>query len=291
MGAYWFHGTMFEGDQTKYGELFVNGDKFNKPSQQLNEQVVNMGIDRFIVAPGQVMVDTCIPLSRSPSPLEDCTSYIKKGCTLLLVQQFIYTNRHYRMEYEQLVKKMSDLAIDFMIVPRISSHVLQPEMIRFYARQKSPFIIVSVENLEDLQDIPWGWMVQAQCNRRIPFTYSVKKRRNSEMNYERFWTNICTKYGIIKLTNPIKDGLLTLNNIKDTGIYPYKGALTDSAFADYNLYERNVDELVDEGGYFLYHDAIPNVTVMRGQLLQINQKLESLTKGIHFKSSIYKHFV
>ncbi len=122
-------------------------------------------------------------------------------------------------------------------------------------------------------------------------TYSVKNRRNSEMNNERFWTNLINNYGIIGLSQPIGEERLTFQNLKDSGIYPYKGTLRAGAYADYNLYEKISNDLIDEEGFFLYDEAVPVATVMRGYLTQIRQIAEPYCTGIFFKSSIYKHFV
>ncbi|GGF09451.1 hypothetical protein GCM10010954_04870 [Halobacillus andaensis] len=290
MRAHWFHGTIYEDSHSFYGELFVDHDKFKDPSEAYGH-ILNVNVNKFIIAPGHVMLDTSFPLSRSPSHVSQCYEYMKKGCTLLLIQLFIYTRKHFKKEYEQMQNFLKDLPLDYMIVPRISSHVLHPEMIRYFALEKAPFIIVHAESTEQLEDVAWGWIAQAQSHRRIPLTYSVKNSRNSEMNNERFWTTLTHNYGIIKLSQPITNGRLTLQNMKDTGIYPYKGTLRTHAYADYNLYEKTSIELIDEEENFLYHEPVPAITVMRGRPIQVQQKVEPNTKGIFFKSSIYKHFV
>ncbi|WP_173916304.1 hypothetical protein [Halobacillus sp. Marseille-Q1614] len=250
-----------------------------------------MNVDQFVVTPGYVLLDKAEPVSRSPSPEDLCADYIRRGCTLLLVQPPVCSNNYYRQEYECLLEKLKGLPVDFMVVPSVDSQVLHAGMVRYFAREKCPFIIVETEDMDALEDVAWGWISQAQCYKRIPLTFNVKNRRNTETNCERLWVNLCDNYGIIRLTDTIEDGALTLKNLKDSGIYPYKGALSSQAYADYNLYRRNQEELVDEDGYFLYHEAVPSVTVMRGELLQTDQIIETNTSGRHMTSSIYQHFV
>ncbi|MCP3025864.1 hypothetical protein [Halobacillus sp. A5] len=290
MRAHWFHGIMYENNQSFYGELFVNKDKFLEPTEAYSH-LLNMNVNKYVIAPGHVMLDISFPLSRSPSPEDLSYSYMKKGCTLLLVQFFINSRYQFKLEYKQLIEKLKNLHVDFMIVPRVSSQVLHPDIIRYFAKEKAPFIIVDAESLEQFDEVPWGWIAQAQSYRRIPITYSVRNSRNSEMNNERFWTNLISNYGIIGLSQPICEERLSFQALKDSGIYPYKGTLRPKAYADYNLYEQSSNGLIDEDMNFLYHETVPAVTVMRGKVTQVRQVTAHNLKGLFFKSSIYKHFV
>ncbi|WP_431799120.1 hypothetical protein [Halobacillus andaensis] len=167
MRAHWFHGMMYEDNRSFCGELCVSRDKFNDPSEAYGH-ILNVNVNHFIIAPGHVMIDTSFPLSRSPSPVTLSEYYLKKGCTLLLVQLFVHSKYQFKSEYGQLVEKLKGLPVDYMIVPRVSSHALHPDMVRYFARKKTPFIIVNAEDREELDEVAWGWIAQAQSYRRIP---------------------------------------------------------------------------------------------------------------------------
>ena len=51
--------------------------------------------------------------------------------------------------------------IDFIIGVRIPVRLITPSFIRKCKREKVPAIFVELEDLDELEDIPWGWVRDA----------------------------------------------------------------------------------------------------------------------------------
>ncbi|MFQ3542988.1 hypothetical protein Q7A53_02800 [Halobacillus rhizosphaerae] len=290
MGAYWFSSFMDEGEQFRFGELIVHEDHFIRDAIGQGH-LRKMNSDGFIAAPGYVMVDYAAPISTSSSRITACEDYIRRGCTQLLIQHPVNSIRRYRTIYHSFLAELGQLPVDYMIVPVITSSLVTPDMIRFFARERCPFIQIELDTAVDLEEVAWEWLVQAQSLLRIPFSIVVKKEENSEYIINHLWPKKCAQYGMIKLTDPQLEERVTPQNLRDTGIFPNKGGFKPGGYADYNLFWQEEDQIVDGQDQFIYHGAVPDITVMRGMVLQVNQEVTANYQGKQQKVSIYKHFV
>ncbi|KHE67336.1 hypothetical protein [Halobacillus sp. BBL2006] len=285
MGAYWFRDT--EGIKR---EVSVCGEKFVR--DRVGDALYRfMDTTGFYVTPGHIMIDSKDPLEDADSLILKSEEYIKRGCTLLLIQHLVTSIRHYRELYDFFLEKLRGISVDYMILPVIEAKVVQPEMVRFFSRRGCPFLCIVVKSEAELVEVKWEWLVQAQSHKRIPLTLIVKDQKNTSNNYLEMWSSLCKQYGIIGLTDLQDDEMVTAQNLKDSGIFPRKGGFLPGGQADYNLY--SVDETLtfDEQGNFRYHNSVPKVTVMNGSIKQVNQNVMDHEPGSHIKVKIHKHFV
>ena len=289
MGAYWFRKSFQEKtdhdlDVTVFDDRFVR-DRIG------TGRYVELETKGFVATPGHVMTDIHTPLQETDAIQDTAVKYIKRGCTLLVVKHLVSSLRHYREVYDQFTEKLNGLPLNYMVSPVVPSKILRPEMIRYFSRKGCPFLCIEVESEKDLYEISWEWMVQAQSHKRMPLTIFVKDRENTSFNYQELWSSVCKQYGIINLTDLQEDEWLTFQNLKDSGIYPKRGCFAAGGQADYNLYWVGEGSTFDEDTKFRYHDAVPNVTVMDGRVLQVNQTMVDQRPGSHVKVNIHKHFV
>lgn len=290
MGAYWFQGYVENEAGVHFTELTVCEDKFVR-DRVGKFPYKSMVVDDFAVAPGHVMVDCHEPIAHSAAPEVTSEEYIKRGCTLLLIQHLVTSLRHYRAHYDHFLARLARLPLDYMVLPVIPAKLIRPEMVRFFARKGCPFLCVEVHSLEEMSEVCWEWVVQAQSYKRVPLTLFVKDRGNTSNNYSEMWSSLCEQYGIIKLTDMQDDEVLTVQNMKDSGIYPRKGSIIPGGQADYNLYRITGIPTFDDPANFRYHNAVPNITVINGEVKQVDQKMVDCKPGNHIKVKIHKHFV
>ncbi|UOQ42718.1 hypothetical protein MUN89_12130 [Halobacillus salinarum] len=290
MGAYCFSTFLEEEDQCKIGELTVNKDRFVR--EVIGQaKVGKMNSEGFFVSPGHVMIDFNSPVWCSSSIQDTCEHYIQRGCTLLLLQHPVSSIRRFRADYAAFLEQLPKLPVDFMIVPVIPSAFVKPDMVRFFAKEGCPFIQIELDSAEDVQDVPWGWLTQAQSYKRIPLTVTLRSEENSTYLLNYLWPEICKQYGIIKLSDIQEAELLTKQNLRDTGIYPNKGGFRPGGYADYNLYWQPENKIFDGEDPFIYHNAIPDVTIMRGKVIQVQQQVEPTASGEYQRITVYQHFV
>ncbi|TGB04538.1 hypothetical protein [Halobacillus salinus] len=286
MGAYWF----LDQDANRRPEFTVHGSKFSR-DRVGGVRYVEMITEGFTITPGFIMLDTKEPLEQASSPNETAENYIKRGCTLLVVKHLVTSIRHYREKYDHFLKTLESLPVPFMVTPVIPAHLLNPEMVRYFSRKGSPFLCVEVQCPEDLDSLKWEWIVQAQSHRRIPLTIFVKDGENTSVNYTDLWSQRCEQYGMIRLTDVQEDEWLTFQNLKDSGIYPNRGAFVYGGQADYNLFRKGGGSTFDEQDKFRYHNAVPDVTVIGGRIVQVQQQVIDHRSKQHVRVNVHKHFV
>ncbi|QHT46863.1 hypothetical protein M662_10290 [Bacillus sp. SB49] len=291
MGAYWFSGYVKRAKgPPEQEEWAVNQAKFTK-NRTGPLSYRQLDVKDFLITPGRVRIDREERIETSSSPYATAESYIKRGCTLLLTQHLVTSLRHYKVQYEQFLKKLRKLPVNFMVLPVVPVKLLRPEVIRFFSRKGSPFLCIRIKSREELLDVCWEWIVQAQSYRRMPLSLMVEEGRDASNFYEELWSSLTRQYGMIKLTD-ISDGEeVSVQNLRDSGIYPLRGDLLSGGSADYNLYYRKSVQTFDDDDDFRYHDSVPDVTVMNGSVVQVQQNIVPHTPGTHIKVKIHKHFV
>ncbi|SFF61775.1 hypothetical protein SAMN05216353_103125 [Halobacillus alkaliphilus] len=290
MGAYSFSAYVEKEGGGEVEERLVYGEKFVR-NHSGSKPYVHMNTDGFFVTPGYVMLDNFEPISFSSTPEETAGNYIKRGCSLLLIQHLVTSIRHYRQLYDEFLNKLSGIPVNYMVVPVINAKLIKAEMVRFFARKGCPFLCIEVDLINDLKNVSWEWLVQAQAYKRIPLTIRVKDSENTSNNYSELWSSLSKQYGIIKLSELQDDEIVSFQNLKDSGIFPSRGRFTSGGQADYNLFWKIQHSLIDEQEKFIYHNPVPNVTIMNGQVKQVNQTLVDRKPGTHIQVKLHKHFV
>ncbi|WP_181348244.1 hypothetical protein [Thalassobacillus sp. CUG 92003] len=281
MEAYSFRQYIYDDCKFDLKDVIVSEECFQRTG--FGKYVFNVNMDGFLVAPGKVMLDVKRPLFASSSRVKDAEDYMARGCTLLLVQWPMTASGSFRKTFHTFKQSLRHLPVDHMIVPKVPIQLLTSDMVRFLGRQACPFIMIEVEEEHFLHAKAWEWLEEGQSFRRIPFTVSSPALWSK-------WQEMCQYYGMIHLVDPIEDEL-TLENLKVSGIYPYKGRLIPNGYADYNLYWLGEGSPIDGEINFRYHDAVPNVTVMRGKITQVNQSVLASDPGKSMNVAIPKHFV
>ncbi|MFD1018480.1 hypothetical protein [Thalassobacillus hwangdonensis] len=291
MGAYYFFQKLWEDKQWSESEIRVEGERFVR-SYSGKEPVVEMDLSALQVTPGNVFVDTSCSVYHSPDRQSIAQAYLKKGCTLLIIPLPISSSMEYKHKYHTFLTTLEDFPLDYMVAPLFPPRLLDAAAIRYFGRQKCPIILVGIERVSDMEGIGWEWFVQAQSHSRIPISPLINEKNVDYQKLWSAWKALASSCEMITLEDRIGVDPLPFRTLRQTGIYPYKGAFIAGGYADYNLYLHHEAELIDDCEEFSYHDAIPNVTIMNGKVLMINQKMsEENVRGRHLTVSIPKHFL
>ncbi|MBM7552472.1 hypothetical protein [Thalassobacillus pellis] len=291
MGAYYFYQHTWNNENWRKKELMVEEGLFVRrfrPAQSPFE----LNLDAFHVAPGFVFVDIAYPLYTSLAKVQLGEEYMKRGCTLLIVQLPIRSSLQYKNKYEAFLQQLKELPVDYMVAPVIPPQILQPAMVRYFGLMKCPFILFEADKARELKEVAWEWLAQAQGYSRIPIAPLFSPEAEDFQKMDMIWKKIVDHCGMITLNDPITDLPLSSRNLRISGIYPAKGALVPGGFGDFNLFLHDGSKVIDDPEEFSYHGSVPNATILRGRVVQASQKLTGKEmKGTHLKVSIPKHFL
>ncbi|KGX88028.1 hypothetical protein [Pontibacillus litoralis] len=267
----------------------VHDGKWCDP-KKLVRSTMELNTSTFWIGPGKVYVDVQFPLYQTHYIDPLARRYMYKGCTCLLIQVPVTHNCDLEETFSRATKtKWDRLPIDYMFVPRISLTKLNPNVILFYGRKKVPFIVVTIANKSAMYKKAWEWIAQAQHPSYIPIT-PVFTFPDANGAFQE-WKKIADMYGIRTLPTPLGENPLSFETLKVTGIYPYKGEFIYNGDADYNLYPPLEQEPIEAEGQMFYHNAIPYVTVLRGNVIRATTISNEDGLGQNRSISIPNHFM
>ncbi|WP_138416983.1 hypothetical protein [Aquibacillus sediminis] len=289
MGVYYFSSDyIYDHGKWKSDSIFIKDNKFtitftNKKTAQ------EMDVSPFWVGPGKVYVDLDDPVYRQQDYQSSIKKYIYRGCTLLLCQLPISSRYGLKQKFSQFKQQLSLVSpIDFMIVPRIPASKLAVEHIKFFGKEKVPFILVEADDVDELKQVKWEWIQQYQSFSGTPISYIS----DTENTFEKDWQKLAKKYRIISIDDTINHLPLSKQLLRQTGISPHKGEFIHQGCADYTLFDRSTLPTIDEDTNFRYHKAIPVITVSNGTVVKSNHIVQlDATQGKYTPVSIPRHFV
>ncbi|KGX84090.1 hypothetical protein [Pontibacillus marinus] len=257
-------------NQWKPLQLAVRDGKWCETST-LEHQTKNLVIDPFWIGPGKIYIDLEFPLYDAPYRTALLRRYIYRGCTMIITQLPIRSKKQMKVMWEQYKQDLELMAIDYMVAPRISLHRIDSEVVRYFGRQKAPFIIAEVTDENSLNITKWEWLGQAQGSSFIPIV-PVFPNPATEKNLKKTWDQIMTAYSIRTLPDPLNELPLSVGNLYAAGISPFKGDIRTLGDADYNLYI-NDERQIEAPDQMFYHRAIPYVTVLRGKVIRAHVEM------------------
>jgi hypothetical protein len=266
--------NLLKDKQIKTCSLLINNNRIDKIDSHFKYyQLIRMNADPYVMTPTYVLFNSNIPHIKAFQELKKflIEELMLKGCTTLLT----YVNVSYENE---LSTKISDLRtaflsspIDYLIGVRIPIRLITQSFIRKCKKEKVPAIFVDLQNYEELEQIPWGWIKDAMFpfnSPLIPIISSDDKKEVKSalskwkgiMNRE----NVPALYEVIEENNPLS--ISVLNKI---GLYPQKASLMSGTEVSYNWYAKiNESQNVDDMSLFHYHSDRLVVTVHKGAVLR-----------------------
>ncbi|MRG86396.1 hypothetical protein [Salinibacillus xinjiangensis] len=231
-------------------EKFVPKHYVNQlPKRQIHANI-------FQMTPGNVYVDNEFPLSSKALRDHHVRRYLYQGCSLLLSSIDLERTYNWKDLFQEYKQELAGIAIDHIVVPKINLKYLTAEMVRYFALQRTPFILVYTSEDLDLDHVKWGWLNQMQSISQIPL--ACLEHPNSTTLFKFMHKHSLHTLPEIISVHPLSKESLTL-----TGISPKKGELQIYGDADFNLHVPS-----NRGNINLQN---PYISIIRGNVVKLNQ--------------------
>lgn len=238
---------------------------------------MRMDLSNYLLTPGHVMMNysfsTNLPFKDFKETMQQ--SYLKKGCTTLVVICDVVHERELSKMVEKTKHYMMNSPIDFYIGIKTPLKNITPSFIRACKRLKIPLVIVEIDHEQDLMGMPWGWIREAFYPYFLPLVPKWKERGKKVFNGNRhidLWARIMADHGIPTIhTCPEEAIPLSKEYLKKIGIYPAKGDIRINGALDYNLYELNeLSYSLEEKPMLDFEKHLPKITMHKGKFMKIN---------------------
>ncbi|MEH7224294.1 hypothetical protein V7112_10860 [Bacillus sp. JJ1566] len=237
-------------------------------------------LSQYLLTPGHVMMNYSFTKEQSFQTFkkEMTEGYLQKGCTTLLVMSDVKNENEIAISLKNTRHFLLNSPIDFYLGVRIPIESLTPSFLVACRRKKIPVIIVTINKMDDLYKVPWGWIRESYHSYQIPIIPEWKMKEKAILNSSRkemIWREITKDNRIPTIpVCPSMDEPLSIDMLKKIGIYPDKGDIRVGGELDYNLYNHDsISYSVDEKPSLDYHKLIPTITMHKGNFTKVDNQV------------------
>ena len=266
--------NLLKDKQLKTCSLLINKNRIDKIDSHFSHyRLIKMDAGPYIMTPSYVLFNSNIPQIKSFQELKKflIKEFLLKGCTTL----FTYVNISYENELNAKINELKTALlsspIDYLIGVRVPIHLLTQSFVRKCKKEKIPAIFVDLQNHDELENIPWGWIREAMFPFNSPLIPIISSAQKKEVrSVLSKWKGITKRENIPALYEEIEENHpLTIPVLNKIGIYPQKASLMCGTEVSYNLYTNtNENNNIDELNLFHYHGDRLVVTVHKGTVLR-----------------------
>ncbi|KAB2338315.1 hypothetical protein F7731_01760 [Cytobacillus depressus] len=239
---------------------------------------MKMNAEPFIMTPAPILYEQEFPSEKTFQELKAyfIEEFILKGCTAFLTVVKIKHEYELSHELKRLKTQLLNSPIDYIIGVRIPVRLLTQSFVRKCKRENIPAIFVEVDQVDELNHIPWGWLRDAMFpynSPLIPIFLHANERDKSHA--EKEWNRVMET----EKMPYVKDELLEKEPISHStlskiGVYPFKASIHQGCELSYNLYLKSREfRKIEEEQLFHYHRNKLVVTVHKGDVIRAGEKL------------------
>jgi hypothetical protein len=237
-----------------------------------------MCADSYIMTPSYVLVDTRIPLNASFLEFRKymVENFLLKGCTTLLTCCSITYENDLTEKIKETKTALISSPIDFLISVKIPLRLLTPSFIRKCKKERIPAIFIDIEDLNELTNVPWGWIKEALFPYNCPLVPLISNGLKKDVRRALSkWKDIMEKEKIPAILEELKENQpLSFPVLNKIGLYPHKASLLHGTEISYNLYLKAKEIInVDEVELFHYHSDRLLVTVNKGKVIRAGEEV------------------
>ncbi|KRG12507.1 hypothetical protein ACA30_19200 [Virgibacillus soli] len=235
--------------------------------------VMKLNVQAFFLTPSFVFYSPNIPsFSFETFKTYFSREYLLKGCGCILTD---FTIQYQHQFTEKLEKKRLELLnspIDYVLGVNLKANKLTAKIVHMCKREMIPALFIDLDNVQELVEIPWGWIREAAYPNKPIFIPKVSSRQN--LFYKRQllkkWHEILQYEKIDHLPSPLSPNKpLSLDILKKIGLYPKKGVLKAGGEISYNLVLKQAKR--DDLSPWNDNNIIPHISVNNGKFVIIDQ--------------------
>lgn len=234
---------------------------------------MKMNAESYVLTPGHVMLDFSLDGPFSDIKRIFMEKLIVKGCTTVIAVASV----KYERDLPEVIRKkkqiMINSPIDYCIGVKVPLKRLTPSLLINCKKNKIPLLVIEINAEDSIDDFPWEWIRNSIYG--FPMTLLPLWKEQVSLNKKKMkFIELMKKHRIsAELECPIEHVQIEKPLLMKIGIYPEKGDIRIGGEVDYNLYELNEFNSVEEKLSGGYHNHIPKFTIHKGQLIKIGQKI------------------
>lgn len=289
--------NLLKGDKLLKTSMLIRNNEISLMQAEMKRfQFTRMDAGVFIMSAGYVVLDTSIPLEMPFSELKEyyIREFLLKGCTAFLTAVPVKHEYSLKSDLKSFKARLLSSPIDYIIGVKIPVRLLTPSFMRKCKREKVPVVFVEIQNAQELEQVPWGWLREAMFPYNCPLAPIFGGRNEKEKSrIKTVWAKLMQEEKIPSVPNELMEHEpLSRSVLSKAGIYPLKGNIHQGGEVSYNLFKKPEEGLtVEESQLFHYHRDKLAVTVLKGKVIRAGQEVIFRSGfGEHVKISTPAYF-
>ncbi|MFO1444616.1 hypothetical protein KDN24_15700 [Bacillus sp. Bva_UNVM-123] len=268
--------NILKGKQLNTASLLVDNGRISAMKQSFQKyKFMKMNAEPFIMTPTPTLFKKHLPIEKSFSEFKKyfMDEFILKGSTAFLTVAHISQEHELTTKIKRLKTQLFNCPIDYIIGVQIPVRLVTQTFLRKCKREKVPAIFIEIEQMDELYQLPWGWIREAMFPYNSPLIPVFKANNMKEQKQVHHdWICLMEEERIPFIKHELtEDAPLSNHALAKIGIFPFKSNIQQGHELSYNLYEssdeiRNIEELE----LFHYHNSKLVVTVHKGEVIRAN---------------------
>ncbi|WNS74024.1 hypothetical protein RRV45_13980 [Bacillus sp. DTU_2020_1000418_1_SI_GHA_SEK_038] len=254
---------------TKASLLIDNGSILSIKQDFKRYKYTKMNAEPFIMTPTSILYKKDFPFDKPFLEMKKyyIEEFILKGCTAFLTMATIKYEYELSNAINRLKVQLLNSPIDYIIGVRVPIRLLTQSFLRKCKQEKVPAIFVDIYQMDELYDLPWGWLREAMFpynSPLIPIFMNANKQDANEWNRLMNEEKIPFVEDELTEDQPIPKAILS-----KIGIYPFKGGIYQGCELSYNFYLKSREiRKIEESQLFHYHREKLVITVQNGDVVR-----------------------
>lgn len=268
------HANILKNQELLKASLLIDKGTILSIRQSFNKyKYIRMNAEPYIMTPTSILFKKEIPIEKTFQELKKffIEEFILKGCTAFLTTARINHEYELSEKLRRIKVQLINSPIDYFIGIVIPARLLTTSFVRKCKKEKIPAVMIEIESVDELKNIPWGWLREAlfpynSC--LIPDFTCINKKEEKKVQEE--WNRVMEAEKLPHLKEQINENHpIPLHIMAQIGIYPLKGRIGQGSELSYNLYINNkeFENLDEERLFYNYKDKLL-VTVHKGEIIR-----------------------
>ncbi|GIN70065.1 hypothetical protein J14TS2_05400 [Bacillus sp. J14TS2] len=266
--------TLLFADQLKKVSVLVQKNEIRYIGYSAPKfNVMKVNVQAFLLTPSFVFYSPNIPsFSFEAFKTYFSQEYLLKGCGCILTDFAIQYQHQFLEKLEKKRLELLNSPIDYVLGVKLKANKLTPKIVQLCNRETIPVLFIELENSQELEEIPWGWIRETSYPNKplfIPDVSNVVKPLQQRHLLKK-WHEFLQYEKINHLpTPPPSNKPLNPDILKKIGLYPKKGVLKAGGEISYNL----VLKQAKRGNLSSWNDRsiVPHISVHNGKFVILNQ--------------------
>lgn len=241
--------SLFENQSIKRTNMVVKHNIIYSRDTPVNQfKYTRLNLDKYIIIAGETVVGDILRWQKEGRRYAE--ELVLLGSTTIVFPIDIQYEYQLPQQFEAARASLRTFPLDYCLVLRLPLLLIRPSIIRYCKKHSIPAIITIIQNIDEMNKIPWSWIKEASFPYNVAFFPQFTNRQSGSLLQ---WTQILNNHLLPYYDNTITEHIpLSKEVLKLIGIYPFKGILSCRGEVSYNMICKKYENCLnnDEKSYY-----------------------------------------